>query len=87
VKKGTAAYIRAYLRRLPDYAWMPARTVTFALDGTPLGQGTTDAAGMAATLYNCPAGAVTGARPMAAEFAGDDRYLPSGSEAILTVTP
>jgi hypothetical protein len=66
---------------------MPARTVTFALDGTPLGQGTTDAAGMAATLYNCPAGAVTGARPMAAEFAGDDRYLPSGSEAILTVTP
>jgi hypothetical protein len=42
---------------------------------------------MAATLYNCPAGAVTGARPMAAEFAGDDRYLPSGSEAILTVTP
>ena len=86
VKKGTAAYIRAYLRRLPDYAWMPARTVTFALDGTPLGQGTTDASGMAAYLYNCPAGAVTGDHPMSAEFPGDDRYLPSGSEAILTVT-
>ncbi|MCX6361147.1 MAG: hypothetical protein NT029_15165 [Armatimonadetes bacterium] len=87
VKKGAATYIRAYLRRLPDYVWMSGRTVTFALDGTALGQGTTDAAGMAAYLYNCPASAVTGDHQTAAEFPGDDRYLASGSEATLTVTP
>jgi hypothetical protein len=85
--RGSTAYLRAYLRRLPDYAWLPGRSVQFTLDGVALGSGTTDANGMAAYQFTAPPGMATGAHPMEAEFAGDTWYLENGASGTLTVTP
>jgi hypothetical protein len=85
IARGGSAYLRAYLRRLPDYAWLPGRTVQFTLDGVVLGTGVTDSSGMAPYLYTAPTGMATGAHPMEAEFAGDSKYLENGSAATLTV--
>jgi hypothetical protein len=78
-------YLRAYLRRLPDYVWLPGKAVRFALDGTVLGSEATDAGGRASYLYTVSA--ALGDHPMVAAFDGDGSYLPGGGSAVLTVTP
>jgi alpha-tubulin suppressor-like RCC1 family protein len=78
-------YLRAYLRRLPDYVWLPGKAVRFALDGTALGSEATDSGGRASYLYTVSA--ALGDHPMGAAFDGDGSYLPGGSTGVLTVVP
>ncbi len=78
-------YLRAYLRRLPDYAWLPGRSVRYAMDGTDLGSSVTDSGGHAPYLYTVAL--PVGSYPMTAAFDGDSAYLPSGNTGVLTVVP
>ena len=87
IAAGGKAYLRAYLRSLPDYAWVPGKTVSYTLDGVALGSAVTDTGGQASLLYTAPAGMLVGDHPMSARFAGDATYLPGGSNATLKVTP
>ncbi len=61
------------------------RQVAFALDGTDLGEATTDANGVAAVQYAIAADATIGDMAIAANFAGGDPYLPSSANGVLTV--
>jgi alpha-tubulin suppressor-like RCC1 family protein len=82
---GKPTYLRAYLRRLPDYAWLPGQRVRFSLNGVSLGTETTDAGGRASYLYQVTV--PVGDHGMAAAFDGDGSYLPGGGGGTLTVTP
>ena len=85
--RGTNAYLRSYLRRLPDYVWLAGKTVELSLDGVSLGSSVTDANGMASILYTAPTGMATGAHTVLGIFSGDAKYLGSAATATLTVTP
>lgn len=61
------------------------RQVAFALDGTALGEGTTDAAGVAKVQYVIPAEETIGDKAILATFAGSDPYLPASGSGVLTV--
>jgi hypothetical protein len=62
------------------------KTLTVSVDGTGIGSGVTDAAGMVALGYLIPDGAGAGLRPTAAAFAGDASFLASSGTGKLTVT-
>ncbi|MBM3495865.1 MAG: hypothetical protein FJX72_16305 [Armatimonadetes bacterium] len=85
--RGTSAYLRAYLRRLPDYVWLAGKDVRISVDGTVVGSAPTDSGGRASVLYAAPSGMATGDHQILAEFAGDGRYVPSAATGVLTVTP
>jgi hypothetical protein len=84
--RGSSAYLRGYLRRLPDYAWLSGKSVQYRLDGLALGSAVTDSNGAAALLYAAPSGMATGSHTVLGTFAGDARYLGDGGVATLTVT-
>lgn len=85
--RGTLTYLRAYLRSLPDYAWLPGKAIRFALNGTDLGMATTDVGGRASYLFDVTSAWPLGDLAMWAAFDGDGTYLPHGSSAVLTVMP
>ncbi len=86
--RGTQTYLRAYLRSLPDYAWLGGKTVAFTLDGTALGNAVTEAAnGRASVLYTIAPDMPFGGHPIAAAFAGDADFAGSDAAGTLTVTP
>lgn len=87
VAQGGLAYLRAYLRRLPDLAWLEGRLVTVDVDGTDIGSATTDASGRASVLYACPSGFPLGSHSIGAQFAGDAAFLPASGAGVLTVVP
>jgi hypothetical protein len=87
VARGATAYLRAYVRRLPDLAWVAGRTVAFDIDGTPMGAAPTDTAGRASVLSICPGDHPLGSHTIGATFAGDGSYLPATGLGALTVTP
>ena len=82
---GGRTYLRGYLRRLPDYAWLAGRTLVFSVDGSEVGQAVTDAGGHAAALYTVPAGMSSGTHPILTEFRGDAEYNASSITTTLTV--
>lgn len=86
--RGTQTYLRAYLRSLPDLAWLGGKTVAFTLDGTPIGSAVTEAAnGRASVLYAIAPDMALGAHPIAAAFAGDADFTGRDAVGTLTVTP
>jgi hypothetical protein len=87
VALGSSAYLRAYARRVGDNAWVPGKTLAFALDGTPLGSAVTEATGRASILYACPPGATPGDHLIGVSFAGDVAFNPASGTGTLTVTP
>ncbi|MCX6360028.1 MAG: hypothetical protein NT029_09485 [Armatimonadetes bacterium] len=87
IKQGGAAYLRSYLRRLPDYVWLPGKTVGYKLNGTALGSEATDAGGRASLLYTAPPSMAPGDYGMTATFGGDATYQASGAWALLSVVP
>lgn len=82
---GESQYLRAYVRRATDWTWLAGLTISFALDGTPVGSAPTDAVGMAYVLYKVPAGMASGDHPIACAFGGDGAYLESTGTGTLTV--
>lgn len=86
-QRGANTYLRAYLRRLPDYSWLTNRTIRFSVDGAVLGAAVTDSGGRASYLFAVTAETALGDHPMVAAFDGDPWYMPHGSAGVLTVTP
>jgi hypothetical protein len=76
----------AYLRRLPDHAWLSGKSVEYRLDGVALGSAVTDSNGAAALPHAASSGMATGSHTILGTFAGDARYLEDGGAATLTVT-
>ena len=66
-------------------AALSGRTVSFTVDGTVVGTGTTNAAGLATLSYALPAGAALGPHTVTATFAGDAAYLAAVGKGTLTV--
>lgn len=85
--RNTNAYLRAYVRRLDDYAWVASRMMDFSLDGTVLGSAVTEATGRASILYTCPGDAPLGDHTIGVYHAGDGVYGPASGSGALTVTP
>ncbi len=80
---GEGVNLRSYdLRRTYDNGLLSGQTITFKIDGTPVGTGITDGGGDANYLWTITPGPTT--RTITAEFAGNDPYLPSSANATLT---
>ncbi len=80
---GEKTYLRAYdLRRTADNVYLVGETVTFKIDGSPVGTGVTNAGGDANYLYTIASGPLT--RTITAEYAGNSEYLPCSHSATLT---
>ncbi|MBM3496087.1 MAG: hypothetical protein FJX72_17470, partial [Armatimonadetes bacterium] len=78
VVAGQPSILRAYVRRLPDYQWLPGRTIAFAAEGTDVGTADTDGAGVARFTYQGAAGMAPGTYGFTASFAGD-AWVAAGS--------
>ncbi len=78
----TSLTARAYLRRLSDNAWLTGRSITFAVDGVPIGTSTTDAYGLAACDWTIGPGPVT--RAIQVAFPGELAYQASSASATLS---
>ncbi len=74
--------LRAYLRRLTDGTWLPGRNVDFAVEGTYVGTGMTNASGRADLNWIIIDGPPS--RPIQADFLGDAGHTASSGTATLT---
>ncbi len=84
-KIGATVGLTATLTRTHDTAPIVGRTVDFSVDGTGVGNGVTDAGGVATFDYVVPEGPGVGTRTITAAFAGDGDYNPSTDDSTLTV--
>lgn len=82
---GETVMLSALLTRDTDSAGVSGRVVVFLLEGSIVGQGTTNASGVAETPCAIPEAAGAGSRSVQADFAGDGTYLPSSGTATLDV--
>lgn len=84
---GQTATLRAYVRRLPDYQWLPGRPITFAVDGTDVGVADTDGSGVARFSYAGSAALVPGTYGFTASFAGDAWVAPGSGTGQFKILP
>ena len=77
---------KAWLWRT-DNTGIPGRTITFKLDGTPIGSDVTISTGRAQIGYTVPDGPGAGTRNLQVDWAGDAGYNPATGYATLTVSP
>jgi hypothetical protein len=82
---GQRTYLRGYLRRLPDYAWLAGKTLAFSIDGVEVGQAVTEASGCGSYLYTVPVDMLSGAHAILSEFRGDAEHDGSSFSSTLTV--
>ncbi len=82
---GAVTALKAYLFRTTDNGAIAGRTLTFTVDGSAAGSGTTIASGEATANYAVPEGVGAGVRPIGVAFAGDATYNSSTGSAKLTV--
>jgi subtilisin-like proprotein convertase family protein len=87
IKQGSAAALRAYVRRLYDYQWLPNRPIGFAVEGTYVGTANTDGAGVARFTYDGAAALAPGTYGFTASFAGDAWVAPGSGAATFRVVP
>jgi hypothetical protein len=83
---GTTVLVRAYLLTALSSTPVAGKTLMVSVDGTGIGSGVTDGAGMVALNYLIPDGAGAGLRTTSAAFAGDGAFLASSGTGKLTVT-
>ena len=82
---GQKAPLLATLRRKTDGAKLVARTLSYKLDGTKIGQADTDGKGRAIFSYHIPETLALGAHTLIVGFAGDDNHNVSTITSTLTV--
>lgn len=82
---GATTALKAYLFRTTDNGAIAGRTITFTVDGSAAGSGTTIASGEATASYAVPEGVGAGVRPIGVAFAGDATYNSRAGSAKLTV--
>jgi hypothetical protein len=85
VTNGEILPLQASLRRDPDSAGVPGKTITFKLDGVTVGTQVTASNGVATLNYTVPAPLSFGNHTITAVFAGDAAYHTSSSTEILKV--
>ncbi len=83
VAQGGIANLYAYFRRLYDYQKQSGKTVTFMVDGTPVQNVETDAAGVARYYYHTVEAA--GEHTIRCEFAGDAWVEPGYGQGRLLI--
>ncbi|GIV15495.1 MAG: hypothetical protein KatS3mg022_0930 [Armatimonadota bacterium] len=85
--RGETVVLSAQLTRTHDGALIVGRTLSFKVDGNPVGSAVTNPSGVASLPYTIPAGASLGDRVIEVNFAGDDPLNPSSGSGTLTVAP
>ncbi len=83
---GQTKPLSATLKRKTDGALLSGQTITFSIDGTQVGQGTTDGTGIATLNYKIEDTLAIGAHTLTASFAGDGSHNPSSLNGTLTTT-
>jgi hypothetical protein len=81
---GQTVPLTGLLRRTSDNAWLANQTVSFKVDGTPVGSATTSASGRADCNWVITSGAIS--RTITGTFDGDGDYLPCSGTGTLTVS-
>ncbi len=84
---GDTADLTATLTRSADGAPLDGRTVAFTVEGSAVGDGATDASGVATVPYTIPEALGGGAKAIGASFAGDADHEPSSGSGALEVIP
>lgn len=84
---GDTVNLTATLTRTTDAAPLDGRTVAFSVEGSAVGDGATDTAGVATIPYTIPEALGWGARAIVASFAGDADHDPSNGSGVLDVIP
>ncbi|MCX6359461.1 MAG: WD40 repeat domain-containing protein [Armatimonadetes bacterium] len=79
-------FIKGYLYRNSDKAWLGGRALAFAVDGADIGSAVTDAGGQAGIAYRVPEGGGPGQRTITVRWSGDGAYLGSSGSAVLDVS-
>jgi len=75
--------LRQYdLKRTTDDALLEGKTISYKIDGTEVGTGTTDAGGDSTLVWAITEGPTS--RTITAEFSGDETYNPCSDDATLT---
>lgn len=82
---GNTRTLVAVIKRVSDGTKLANKTITFKVDGTEVGTGTTDATGKAAFNYKLDDSLAPQTHSYSAEFAGDTNYYASSNGATLTV--
>jgi subtilisin family serine protease len=77
--------LSAVLTRATDSVPLDGRTVAFQVEGTGVGDGTTDGSGTAETPYTIPEALGRGNKTIQAEFAGDANHNAGVGTGTLTV--
>jgi hypothetical protein len=85
VQSGQTAGLTAHLRRTSDQAGVGSRRIDFSVDGSYVGAGWTDNAGLATTPYKPPSTMPGGDHTLRADFAGDTEYKPAFGIGRLTI--
>lgn len=83
--QGAALYLRSYLRRTTDGAWLPGKTVAYSVDGSAVGSADTDGNGRASLYYLIPNGMSDGAHTTSCTFNGDADYNGVTSTGVLFI--
>ncbi|MCS6829753.1 MAG: Ig-like domain repeat protein, partial [bacterium] len=85
--RGETVTLSAKLTRTHDGALIIGRTLSFKVDGNPVGSAVTNSSGVASVPYTIPSGAAIGDHVIEVIFAGDDPLNPNSGRGILTVAP
>jgi hypothetical protein len=81
---GAMTELYAYFRTWPDYTEQPGKSVTFKIDGTPVGTLVTDAHGVARHLYDTT-GLSLGDHTVRCQFLGDATVAAGYGDGVLTL--
>lgn len=83
--RGSATYLRGYLRRATDWSWLPGKTIHMSVDGTSVGAAVTNNDGRASLLYRVPGDMGIGMHVISMTFDGDAEYLGSTGQADMLI--
>lgn len=82
---GATTRLHCYVRSVPDRVPVGGREISFSVDGTFVGVGTSAASGWAETLWTIPLGTASGPHAISLEFAGDTAYHPATGSGTVNV--
>ena len=85
VRLGETASIKAKLRRNSDGVLVANQTISFTLDGTAIGNATTNNSGVATLLYKSDGAFAIGKHKIVATFAGDANHKKDSAPATLII--
>jgi hypothetical protein len=84
---GATVDLTATLTRSTDGASLASRVVAFSVEGTSVGDGTTNASGVATVPYTIPEALGGGAKTIGASYAGDADHNAGAGTGTLEVIP